>query len=185
MSWEELKDFSDYEINTEYPYPIRKKENGMIVKEHIEGDGYYQLHLNRTPYMKHRLVANQWIPNPDNLPCIDHKNKDRTDNHIENLRWVTVQENTRNMSGGKFYRYEFIDELPEDSIEVNTYSHHSLEDYYFSPSLNQFYLWTGIEYRILPICTHKSGILIVYARSTEGKHIVIRIPKFKRQYNLV
>ena len=44
----------------------------------------------------HRLVAQAFIPNPDNKPCIDHINANRTDNRVENLRWVTHRENQHN-----------------------------------------------------------------------------------------
>lgn len=44
----------------------------------------------------HRLVAETFIPNPNNLPCIDHINTIRTDNRIENLRWCTHEENMNN-----------------------------------------------------------------------------------------
>lgn len=43
----------------------------------------------------HRLVADHFIPNPDDKPCVNHKNCDRGDNRVENLEWMTVQENTR------------------------------------------------------------------------------------------
>ena len=41
----------------------------------------------------HRLVAEVYIPNPDNLPVVMHLNDDRTDNRVENLRWGTQKEN--------------------------------------------------------------------------------------------
>lgn len=45
-------------------------------------------------YSAHRIVAEVWIPNPDNLKCVDHINMDRADNRVENLRWLTYKQNT-------------------------------------------------------------------------------------------
>ena len=51
----------------------------------------------RKSYRKHRIIAEHFIPNPNNLRCVDHINGIKTDNRIENLRWVTSQDNTRNI----------------------------------------------------------------------------------------
>jgi len=44
----------------------------------------------------HRLVGVHYIPNPENKPSLDHKNRIRTDNRVENLRWATNSENQQN-----------------------------------------------------------------------------------------
>ena len=44
----------------------------------------------------HRLLAQAFIPNPDNKPEVDHINRNRIDNSLDNLRWATRQENSRN-----------------------------------------------------------------------------------------
>ena len=46
----------------------------------------------------HILVAQTYIPNPDNLPMVDHKDRDVTNNHKDNLRWATRSTNGRNTS---------------------------------------------------------------------------------------
>lgn len=68
----------------------------------IDKDGYYNLRIKgRKSRLLHRLIAEVFIPNPDNLPYIDHINRIRTDNRVENLRWVTHQENMNNRSNSK------------------------------------------------------------------------------------
>ena len=44
----------------------------------------------------HRLIGIHYIPNPENKPLIDHKNRNPSDNRIENLRWATMSENCQN-----------------------------------------------------------------------------------------
>ena len=99
--WKTLKQDSDYEININYPHQIRKKSNGLILKESVRGKGYLGIKLNGKQFYKHRLIANQFIPNPENLPCIDHLNHIRTDNRIDNMRWCSKLQNNNNKSKSK------------------------------------------------------------------------------------
>lgn len=62
--------------------------------------GYLSIQLSKNSedkkYLVHRLVAEAFIPNPSNLPCIDHINTVKDDNRVENLRWCTNKENMNN-----------------------------------------------------------------------------------------
>ena len=75
----------------------KKKTKGRILKQCI-CHGYLVVSLGKNGKTQrvHRLVANEFIPNPENKPHIDHINTIRTDNRVENLRWVTAKENSNN-----------------------------------------------------------------------------------------
>lgn len=84
---------------------VRGGNNVIYIPPHIKQQsinpyGYYYVILYKNNISKtcmvHILVAKAFIPNPENKPCIDHINTIRTDNRIENLRWVTHHENTQN-----------------------------------------------------------------------------------------
>ena len=95
---------------------IFSKYKNNFIKPHINSEGYYHKNLyknnNRKNHSIHRLIAIHYIPNPENKREVDHINRDRSDNRIENLRWVTHSENMQNKgiridntSGVKYISY--------------------------------------------------------------------------------
>ena len=72
-------------------------KKGILLKFSSDKDGYLTVGLHKDKKQKlmkiHRLVALAFLENPENLPCINHKNEIKTDNRVENLEWCTYQYN--------------------------------------------------------------------------------------------
>lgn len=102
--WKPVKDYEGlYEISSlgrvkSLNYKGTGKEK--ILKNTEHSNGYLIVGLAKNGKYKlfyvHKLVAEAFIPNPEGKPCIDHINTIKNDNRIENLRWVTHEENSNN-----------------------------------------------------------------------------------------
>ena len=102
--WKPIKEFEGYyEVsNMGRVRSLNYKRTGKkkILKNIEDYKGYLEVGLTkngkRKQFKVHRLVAEAFIPNPENKPCIDHINTVKSDNRVENLRWVTYKENSNN-----------------------------------------------------------------------------------------
>lgn len=94
--WKQIKDFDDYEVSENGEVRSLKYGKEIILKGRLSKDGYlrYTLHKNGKAYefKGHRLVAEAFIPNPENKPTINHINGDKTCNKKWNLAWATKKE---------------------------------------------------------------------------------------------
>jgi hypothetical protein len=98
--WIPLKNYEGYyEINEAGEVrSLHKRNMHGIIEQHIDRGGYYALQLSKhaitTTHLVHRLLAETYIPNPDNKRCINHRNGNKLNNGLSNLEWVTHSENT-------------------------------------------------------------------------------------------
>lgn len=61
--------------------------SGKITKGSKAVNGYMRVSIKKKFYYVHRLIATQFIPNPDNLPQVNHKDMDPSNNEVSNLEW--------------------------------------------------------------------------------------------------
>jgi len=94
-----LKDFPNYAVTRDgmvYSFRNQKYLKPWRSTHKRKGGSYCRLQvtLQGKAYLVHRLVAGAYIPNPDNLPMINHIDCNPLNNHIDNLEWCTARENT-------------------------------------------------------------------------------------------
>lgn len=93
--WKQIRNYN-YEINENGL--IRNIKTGKFRKGFKRKDGYVgvQLYLGKVVnFQLHRLIAEAFIPNPENKLYVNHKNSNRSDNSLDNLEWVTFEENVK------------------------------------------------------------------------------------------
>lgn len=70
-------------------------KRGIMHPSNHNSKKYYRVHIGNKMYGVHRLVALAFIPNPNNLPEVNHKDGNKANNSMNNLEWVTCQQNIK------------------------------------------------------------------------------------------
>ena len=93
-TWRRITRFPGYEVSD---FGRIRNANGKIMKPSSNGNGYLKFRRRvNGKYISdyvHRIVAEAFIPNPDNLPQINHKDENPLNNAVDNLEWCTAEYN--------------------------------------------------------------------------------------------
>ena len=170
-----LTAFPEYEISTTPPHIIRRIDTGKINAQSINNSGYYQITINGRTYPMHRIIAMQFIPNPDSLSDVNHINHNRLDNRIENLEWVTHAQNLSHRKGFKKQKSEYATEInPETTIAVTEYEGINLPRYYFDTATSTLLLRSKSTNKYKIVKPSKSSKYNIVALITEDGKIKSR-----------
>lgn len=125
-----IKGFENYSVSNFGN--IKNNKTNRILKQSVNSRGYKHVTLNDKKNQRvHRLVALTFIPNLENKKCVDHINNDKTNNNVNNLRYVTIQQNnfnqklsSKNTSGIKGISYYVNINKYRAQIQFNGKSYH-------------------------------------------------------------
>lgn len=93
--WREVEGAEGYWISNLGRFKKINHLGENLRKASIDSEGYCRINIGHKKLRLHRVVAEAFIPNPNNLPVIDHLDNDKQNCKASNLEWVTQKENTR------------------------------------------------------------------------------------------
>lgn len=98
--WKDIPDYGGlYQVSNLSEVKSFKRNKELILKREVNKQGYLKVELykngKKKPFFVHRLVAQAFIPNLNNLPQVNHKDGNKQNNNIENLEWVNNSQNQK------------------------------------------------------------------------------------------
>ena len=126
----QILNYENYEIDEDgNVYNVFSKK---FLKGSVGENGYKYYRLSKNNHKKmfyaHRLVAEYFLSNPDNLPVVNHKDGNKLNNNINNLEWVSYSDNTKHRNRGLVPMEEVLKYF---DIDLNY-----LKDIYYYPENN-------------------------------------------------
>jgi hypothetical protein len=104
-------------------YGRYKNNSGQIIDNHKHSTGYKRIHINYKKYLLHRLIALTFLENPENKEQVNHIDGDKLNNRIDNLEWVTNQENqVHKINTGLYKGTKKIIQYDFDMNEIGTFN---------------------------------------------------------------
>ena len=120
--WASIDGYLNYQVS--WWGRVLNTKTGRILKTGTCAGGYLIVCLSKDGQQKvhkiHKLVAREWMSNPEGKHCVDHRDGDPTNNHHENLRAATQSENSRNKKkksdGLSVYKGGFVAQTNEKVV---------------------------------------------------------------------
>lgn len=91
--WKLIDGTDNYYISNRGRFKCRTHKGESLRSISVDPNGYCRVNIGHKKLRLHRLVAEYFVPNPNNYPVVDHKDTNKLNNNASNLEWVTQQEN--------------------------------------------------------------------------------------------
>jgi hypothetical protein len=109
-------------------------------------DRYQMIWFNSKNYYLHRYIAERHIPNPNNLPCVNHIDGNPSNNSISNLEWVTYLENNVHAKQNGLWGKNILDKRKLNDIQIQEIKQKYIPHKYSMYKLAEEY---GVDYRTI------------------------------------
>ena len=111
--WVNIENHPSYFISN-FGRVFSKKSNKVMKNRVVSKNGYQQITLDNSQLLVHRLVAKAFIPNPNNLPCVNHKDENPGNNDFRNLEWCTYKYNSNYGTNPSRHSKKMLDRYNND-----------------------------------------------------------------------
>ena len=111
--WVNIENHPSYFISN-FGRVFSKKSNKVMKNRVVSKNGYQQITLDNSQLLVHRLVAQAFIPNPNNLPCVNHKDENPGNNEFRNLEWCTYKYNSNYGTNPSRHSKKMLDRYNND-----------------------------------------------------------------------
>ena len=112
--WVNIENHPSYFISN-FGRVFSKKSNKVMKNRVVSKNGYQQITLDNSQLLVHRLVAQAFIPNPNNLPCVNHKDENPGNNDFRNLEWCTYKYNSNYGTNPSRHSKKMLDRYNNDT----------------------------------------------------------------------
>lgn len=136
----EIPDHSNYLISKKGEVYSTKSKKKLKVS--LSSSGYYTVYIDSVNRLLHRLLAQSFIPNPNNLRCVNHKDGCKTNNHLDNLEWCDYSYNNKHAYRTGLKRHWFTHsentphhKLTQVEIDYIRHNHKPYDEVYSTKAL--------------------------------------------------